>query len=133
MKTIWKVLGAAALLAGLSPYRITTDDETDDIKLRALLWKGTYARRPGNQGLSLEIGFFPPNEEEEPHLFADELVVHYHNGQPCCVDEEEAAQDSVSAAAGEESAPASEAAPEAQPAQPADGDPAESGSQPEQP
>ena len=128
MKKIWKVLGVAALVAGLSPYRITTDDETEDIKLRALLWKGTYGRRAGNQGLSLEVGFFPPNEEEEPHLFADELVVHYHNGQPCYADDEEAVQ----ADAGQDSAP--ESAPQVQPEQPAEESaPAENADQPEQP
>ena len=133
MKKIWKVLGVAALVAGLSPYRITTDDETEDIKLRALLWKGTYGRRAGNQGLSLEVGFFPPNEEEEPHLFADELVVHYHNGQPCYADDEEAGQaDAGQADAGQDSAP--ESVPEVQPEQPAEESaPAENADQPEQP
>lgn len=88
MKTIWKVLGVTALLVGLNPYRVTTDPSTGDVKLRALLWKGTYGRRPGNHGLTLDFGFFPPREEDEPHLYADELVVHYHNGQPCYVDDE---------------------------------------------
>ena len=96
MKTVWKVLGAAALAAALTPYRVTADQDTGDVKLRALLWKATYGRRPGNQGLNLDFGFFAPNEEEEPHLYADELVVHYHNGQPCCADEEPCCTDSAS-------------------------------------
>lgn len=89
MKTVWKVLGLTALAAGLTPYRVTTDEETGDVKLRALLWKGTYGRRAGNRGLTLDVGVFLPTEEEEPHLYADELVVHYHNGQPCRVSDEE--------------------------------------------
>ncbi len=89
MKTVWKVLGLTALAASLTPYRVTTDEETGDVKLRALLWKGTYSHRAGNHGLTLDVGLFLPTEEEEPHLYADELVVHYHNGQPCCVSDEE--------------------------------------------
>ena len=71
MKHVWKALGVAALLAGLSPYRVTTDTATGDKKIRALLWKATYGGDPENRGLSLNFGFFPPNEEEEAHLFAD--------------------------------------------------------------
>ena len=82
MKHVWKALGVAALLAGLSPYRVTTDTATGDKKIRALLWKATYGGDPENRGLSLNFGFFPPNEEEEAHLFADELVVHYHSNRP---------------------------------------------------
>lgn len=89
MQTVWKVLGLTALAASLTPYRVTTDEETGDVKLRALLWKGTYSHRAGNHGLTLDVGLFLPTEEEEPHLYADELVVHYHNGQPCCVSDEE--------------------------------------------
>lgn len=62
---------------------------------RALLWKATYSSRSSGRGLSLDFGFFPPNEEEEAHLFADELVVHYHNGQPCYADEESCCADST--------------------------------------
>ena len=138
MKNIWKALGAAALIAGLSPYRVTTDTATGDKKIRALLWKATYNSRSSGRGLSLDFGFFPPNEEEEAHLFADELVVHYHNGQPCCADDEPCCADSetctqedgpyacckacqenqeTSAPVGEEKAEASEETP-SQPEQP---------------
>ena len=95
MKNFWKAVGAAALIAGLTPYRVTTDKATGDKKIRALLWKATYSSRSSGRGLSLDFGFFPPNEEEEAHLFADELVVHYHNGQPCYADEESCCADST--------------------------------------
>ena len=125
MKTVWKVLGAAALAAALTPYRVTADQDTGDIKLRALLWKATYGRRPGNQGLNLDFGFFAPNEEEEPHLYADELVVHYHNGQPCTADDPAwddepccepcACKDDCPYGQGDAGAPAPEEAPDASP------------------
>ena len=67
---------------------MTTDTATGDKKIRALLWKATYGGDPENRGLSLNFGFFPPNEEEEAHLFADELVVHYHSDRPQSTGEE---------------------------------------------
>ena len=118
MKNVIKVLGAAALIAGFCPYRITTDAATGHKKIRALLWKVTYGGQE-KKGLTLSFGFFPPNEEEEPHLYADELVVHYHNGQPCGADEaageaEEPCCGSEESADAPEEAPAeAEAAPEA--------------------
>ena len=127
MKTVWKVLGLTALAVGLTPYRVTTDEETGDVKLRALLWKGAYGRRSGNHGLTLDVGFFPPNEEDEPHLYADELVVHYHNGQPCCVNEDEgccgAEESSPAEAPAACCCQAEEAAPEAQPEAAPEADP----------
>ena len=75
MKNFWKTLGVTALVVGLCPYRVTLDKSTGDKKIRALLWKATYSSRSGGRGLSLDFGFFPPNEEEEAHLFADELAV----------------------------------------------------------
>ena len=94
MKTFWKALGVTALAVGLSPYRVTLDKSTGEKKIRALLWKATCGSRSSGRGLSLDFGFFPPNEEEEAHLFADELVVHYHNGQPCYADDESCCADS---------------------------------------
>ena len=119
MKNFWKTLGVTALVVGLCPYRVTLDKATGDKKIRALLWKATYSSRSSGRGLSLDFGFFPPNEEEEAHLFADELVVHYHNGQPCGADEaageaEEPCCGSEESADAPEEAPAeAEAAPEA--------------------
>ena len=82
MKNFWKALGVTALVVGLCPYRVTLDKSTGDKKIRALFWKATYSSRSGGRGLSLDFGFFPPNEEEEAHLYADELVVHYHSDRP---------------------------------------------------
>ena len=87
MKNFWKTLGVTALVIGLTPYRVTMDKASGCKKIQALLWKATCGRS-GSRDLSVDFGFFPPNEDDEPHLFADELVVHYHNGQPCCADEE---------------------------------------------
>lgn len=94
MKNFWKALGVTALAVGLSPYRVTLDKSTGEKKIRALLWKATCGSRSSGRGLGLDFGFFPPNEEEEAHLFADELVVHYHNGQPCYADDESCCADS---------------------------------------
>ena len=94
MKNFWKTLGVTALVVGLCPYRVTLDKSTGEKKIRALLWKATCGSRSSGRGLSLDFGFFPPNEEEEAHLFADELVVHYHNGQPCYADDESCCADS---------------------------------------
>ena len=96
MKNLLKFLGITALAVGLTPYRVETDEETGDKTIQALFWKATYGNRPENQGLSLDFGFFSPMEQKEPHLYADELVVHYHNGQPCCADEEPCCTDSAS-------------------------------------
>ena len=141
MKNVIKALGAAVLIAGLSPYRVTTNTATGDKKIRALLWKATYSKDPEKKGLSLDFGFFPPNEEEETHLFADELVVHYHNGQPCCADDESCCADS--AACTQEDGPyacckacqESQEATEDQPAEDQEGDeePQTAPDQPEQP
>ena len=46
MKTVWKVLGLTALAASLTPYRVTTDEETGDVKLRALSGRAPTATVP---------------------------------------------------------------------------------------
>lgn len=121
MKNFWKAVGAAALIAGLTPYRVTTDKATGDKKIRALLWRATCSTRPETKGVSVDIGFFPPNEVEEAHLFADELIVHYHNGQPCYVDDDAACQSECccqeSACSCQDSAPAESAPAENTPEQ----------------
>ena len=78
MKTFWKVLGAAALAAGLVPYRVKQDEETGETRYQALLWQAT--RTPQKEGekdlLDINIGF-KKHQEEEPHLFSDEICVEY--------------------------------------------------------
>lgn len=110
MKNLLKFLGITALAVGLTPYRVETDEETGDKTIQALFWKATYGNRPENQGLSLDFGFFSPMEQKEPHLYADELVVHYHNGQPCGADEA-AGEAEEPCCSSEESADAPEEAP----------------------
>ena len=80
MKKFLKILGAAALVAGFAPYRFEVDEETGTQKVQALLWSAT--RSPGNDGkLAFDFGPQPPfkkeAEEEEAHLFSDELTVDY--------------------------------------------------------
>ena len=44
MKTFWKVLAGAALAAAVVPYRIEGDEETGEIKLKALIWNASFRR-----------------------------------------------------------------------------------------
>ena len=113
MKMFWKVLGAAALAVGLTPYRVNTNEETGEKTYRALLWQATKTPQEGEKdALSINIGLNLPQEDDEAHLFSDELCVEY-NGTPVTADS--APEAPVEA---EESAePAAEEAP-AEPAEP---------------
>lgn len=80
LSNVLKAFGAAALVAGLTPYRITRDEETGEKKVRALFWEA--ASGPKTEGeernLSVHLGFFSPVEQDdEPHFFADEITVEY--------------------------------------------------------
>ena len=81
LSNVLKVFGAAALVAGLTPYRITRDEETGEKKVRALFWEATSG--PKSEGeekdLAVHLGFFSPvaRDDDEPHFFADELTVEY--------------------------------------------------------
>ena len=81
LSSVFKVFGAAALVAGLTPYRVTKDEETGEKKYRALFWEA--ASKPvedgEEKGVTFRVGFFSPavRDEEEPHFFADELTVEY--------------------------------------------------------
>lgn len=91
MKTFWKVLGAAALAVGLTPYKVEKNEETGETSYQALLWRITSA--PGedaahrNIGINLGEGTLTSkllssaDTLDEPHLFSDELCVEY-NGTP---------------------------------------------------
>lgn len=106
LSNVLKVFGAAALVAGLTPYRITRDEETGEKKVRALFWEATSG--PSAEGeekdLSVHLGFFSPVEQEddEPHFFADELTVEYSR------EETEAPAEEEEPEAVEEEAPAAE-------------------------
>ena len=117
MKTFWKVLGAAALAIGFTPYRIEKNDETGERKFQALLWQATTTPREGDwDALDINLGLkLPGAAEEEPHLFSDELCVEY-TGAPVSeppappVEKEAPAEPPVEEAAVEEApAEASEA------------------------
>ena len=105
MKKFLKILGAAALVAGFAPYRFEVDEETGTQKVQALLWSitRTPAKDDGKPELALNFGpqAFTQKEEEETHLFSDELTVDYG-----------ANEDGEDAAAAEE-APESPETPEA--------------------
>ena len=76
MKSIWKILGAAALV-GLVPYSFYNKNEaTGEITTHALLWKLTArpdTGNPTNRQIILDIGFHNPfKKDKDPLLMADE-------------------------------------------------------------
>jgi len=88
MKTFWKVLGAAALAIGLTPYKIEKNAETGKSSYQALLWRITS--EPGQteeekRQIDINLGegtltsklWDMIEKKEEPHLFSDELCVEY--------------------------------------------------------
>lgn len=89
MKTFWKVLGFAALAAGLTPYKVDKNEETGESSYQALLWRGST--KPGEDGGKREVlvnfgeGTLTGKvldaieKKEEAHLFSDELSVEYHS------------------------------------------------------
>ena len=102
MKTFWKLLGAAALAVGLTPYHVEKDEETGEKKYQALLWQAT---KTSQTDMDIKIGLYLPKAAEEPHLFSDELCVEY-TGVP--VSEEETSEVPAEAAASPEHAEPSE-------------------------
>lgn len=87
MKAFWKVLGFAALAAGLTPYKVDKDEETGESSYQALLWRITANRSDGEKkwdiGVNLGEGTLTSKlmqaaeKKEEAHLFSDELSVEY--------------------------------------------------------
>lgn len=120
MKTFWKVLGFAALAAGLTPYKVDKNEETGESSYQALLWHGSS--KPGEEGGKREVlinlgeGTLTSKildaveKKKEAHLFSDELSVEYHGSDEEdvsfeVVDEaEDAAAESEDVAAGDEPA-----------------------------
>ena len=78
MKKFLKVLGAAALIAGLTPYQVEKNEETGERKVKALLWQ--VSRKPSLSGdkddISIKFLSFG-KDEEEAQLFSDEITVEY--------------------------------------------------------
>lgn len=113
LSNVLKVFGAAALVAGLTPYRITRDEETGEKKVRALFWEATSGpnvEEGEEKALSVHLGFFSPvaQEDDEPHFFADELTVEYTREESAPEAEEPAEEEK--APAEEAEAPAAEKA-----------------------
>ena len=81
MKTLLKVLGAAALVAGLTPYSVKKNEETKETTYQALLWKMTSppnAEEETKKDYDLTISFNPPaiktKKSAEAEMFADHLM-----------------------------------------------------------
>ena len=105
MKKFWKVLGFAALAAGLTPYKVEKNAETGENSYQALLWRITSApseEEGEKRRIDINLGegtltsklMDIMEKKEEPHLFSDELSVEYHAG-----DAKEAAEDLAEKAA----------------------------------
>jgi len=136
MKTFWKVLGAAALAVGLTPYKVEKNEETGENSYQALLWRITS--EPGKtegekRQIDINLGegsltsklWDMIEKKEEPHLFSDELCVEY-TGAPVTEQPEapaEPAEPAEAAAPAEPAAPVEPAAPAepVEPEEPAEG------------
>ena len=76
MKTIWKVLGAAAVVASLTPYKVHRDEETGERTIEALLWK--VCTQPDETGKDqvayVSVGLHFPEKAKTPEekMFADD-------------------------------------------------------------
>ena len=87
MKKFWKVLGFAALAAGLTPYKVEKNAETGENSYQALLSRITSAPGKGEDKRAIDINLGEgtltaklmgaAGKAEEPHLFSDELSVEY--------------------------------------------------------
>ena len=81
MKTLLKVLGAAALVAGLAPYSVKKNEESNETTYQALLWKMTTrpnAEEETKKDYELTFAFNPPEiktkKAAEAEMFADHLM-----------------------------------------------------------
>lgn len=83
MKKLLTVLGTAALIAGVTPYRYSKNEETGEQKIQALLWKAVRTPREGEKDKTVvNIGFISPFERKkgEPEIYADGVTVEYGSG-----------------------------------------------------
>ena len=112
---VLKVLGAAAAVAALTPYKVEKDDETGVTTLKALLWSArhTPAAEDTGRNVDVTVGLNIPGREGEAELFADdepEAAVLDAEELQIIADEAQEAADEAQAIADE----AQEAADEAQ-------------------
>ena len=73
ISNILKVLGAAAAVAALTPYKVERDEDTGATTMRALLWsaKHTPATEETGRNVDVTIGLNLPRQAEA-ELFADD-------------------------------------------------------------
>ena len=75
MKKLWKVLGIAAAVAALAPYKVEKDDETGATNIRALLWGARYTPATEQTGRDIDVtlGLHAPRlRKDEAELYADD-------------------------------------------------------------
>ena len=75
--SVLKVLGAAAVVAALTPYEVKKDEETGATKIRALLWGAKYTPATEETGRDVDVILglhIPklPGGTDEAELFADD-------------------------------------------------------------
>ena len=119
IKTILSAVGAAAAVAGLTPYKVSKDEETGEVKATALLWSGSYtpATEDAERSVNVNVGLNIPGKEgenDEAHLYTDDVTISYADTPAA-----EAAEAAASEAPVEEAAeaPAEEAPVEEAPAE----------------
>ena len=84
MKKLLTALGTAALIAGVTPYRYSKNEETGEQKIQALLWRATRTPRDGEKDKTVvNIGFISPFERKkgESEIFVDGVTVEYGGGR----------------------------------------------------
>ena len=119
LKTILSAVGAAVAVAGLTPYKVSKDQETGEVKATALLWNGSYvpATEDAARNVTVNVGLNIPGkakgEDDEAHLYTDDVTISYAD-TPAAEAAEAAASETAPA---EEAAPAEESAEEAAPAE----------------
>ena len=119
---LWKVLSAAALVAGLAPYKVKKDEATGKTTYQALLWRGSTSEKDGEKHFGIDLGEGTLTQalrekaaaKEEAHLFTDELTVDFSRSEAEAADTE-AAEAEIEAMAAQ--AEAQEAQAEAEAAQ----------------
>ena len=83
MKKLLTALGTAALIAGVTPYRYSKNEETGEQKIQALLWRATRTPRDGEKDKTVvNIGFISPFERKkgESEICVDGVTGEYGGG-----------------------------------------------------
>lgn len=103
IKTVLKVLGAAAVVAGLTPYKVKKDEKTGEIKAKALLWNGSYtpATEENEKNISVNVALNIPGKDadDEAHIYTDDVTVSYSGEEAPAAEEAAPAEEAAEAAA----------------------------------